>query len=193
MKKLVGLVLLALAAGCHQAEPAPASAGFDPAAAKVLFPEATAMARADWQRLAAAPEPPTWGSLEDHSLSFAVLVLFREWQALPEEQRPVRFRSPTPPVPQTFAAALDRPGPATLIQAEDIIDVTCSQTTGDGRARGTVRFRHPSAGQLAYDGAVDYVVVRDGDAWRVAELSMPTVGLVLVRGEDGRWRRAEAR
>ena len=154
-----------------------------------LIPSATAMQRADMEKLATA-EAPKYEDFEDKSFTLQILWMKTSKDLTAEQREEFNMFSETPK-PSDLMNEIYRVrkigrlviplGPVTAIHAERITDFTCEV---DGKtASGTVKFKVPNL----YEGKVDYIAQRTDDEWHIAEFLMPAYKIHIVRGDDGKW------
>lgn len=172
------------------ASPAPDRAMADAIAEiKALVPKASAMRKADFDRLATSPTSPKSSDFKDKSLTLMLFAL----RPKDDEQarKEFRFLGQRPPKAAAVGKEMYRTlgmgrlrvlaAPITMIHANRITDVTC-KIEGEV-ARGTISFHVPKL----YEGRVDYVARRAGGKWRIEELLMPAYGIHIVRTKDNLW------
>jgi hypothetical protein len=161
----------------------------DAAEIKRLVPEATAMSRADFEKLAKSSTTPRLDDIADKSLTLHVLALEATGDA--EASRDFHLLGESVPSPAQLAEEIYRGkrlfglsvpgGPVTAIHADRIQEVTCD-VDGD-RATGEIKFQTP----MLYEGRVEYVATRSDGKWRIVELSIPSRRVHIVRGDAGKW------
>ena len=154
-----------------------------------LIPAAAGMKKADMEKLAKAASPKA-ADVKDKSLTLMLLNMKISDERTDEEQAEFQFIGDgAAPKPSKLAAEMYRAarlggltiplGPVTAIHANRITDFTC-EIDGD-KAKGTVSYRVPDL----YQGKVNYIAQRKGDAWQITEFLLPAHGVHIVRGDSG--------
>jgi len=163
------------------------------AAIKALIPEASAMAREDFEKLARSPTGPRGSDLKDKSLTLMLFALRPKDGADAKEQ--FQFQGEGVAKASDIAREIYRmglrigkvqllKGPVTFIHADRITDFTCD-VKGDA-ARGTVSFKVPDL----YQGKVGYLARRKDGQWRIEEFIVPAYDIHVRRSEEGTWEKA---
>ncbi len=174
---------------CAFALPSPGWAD-DAAQIREQVPIAAAIPRDDLKKLATS-DAPMAADFESQNLTLTLM-----WLPLSDDEKLLaefRYLGDGPPRPSKLAAEISRQvgagsfsvalGPATIIHADRIKDMTC-KVEGEA-ARGTIKFEAPDL----YAGQVDYVARKAGDRWQIVEFHLPARGIRLALDERGVWRR----
>jgi hypothetical protein len=174
---------------CAFALPSPGRAD-DAGEIRKLVPAAAAMPRDDLKKLATS-DAPMPADFESQNLTLTLLSL-----PLTDDKRLLaefRYLGDGPPRPSKLAAEISRQvgagsfsvplGPATMIHADRIKDVTC-KVAGDA-ARGTIKFEVPEL----YAGQIDYLARKADDRWQIVEFHLPARDIHLALDERGVWKR----
>jgi hypothetical protein len=165
------------------------AAADDAAEIKKLVPAASAMSKADFEKLAHSDTALKASDVEDKSLTFMLLAVRMRDDAKAREQ--FRYIAPGPIRPSELVAEIYRTlnlggtrvplGPVTMIQADRITGLTCT-VEGD-TAKGTISFEVPKL----YTGKVDYVARKAKGKWRIEEFHMPAYEIHVALGKNGKW------
>lgn len=165
---------------------------------KELLPEAASLSTKAFEKLSGAEGPPKLETLEDQSLTAALLYL--EMPAAPDAPARKEFRYLSDTLnPAHLAAAISMSqakGYGSFLQPTFIKEVTCR--VKDGVARGKVTFRGMyyrdfwdqlrGKGQPIYEGCIEFMARRVEDNWRVEEFRLPGYKIKVVRQANGNWR-----
>ena len=156
---------------------------------KRLVPEASSMSIAELARVASMGGTPA--KLENQSLT--AVLLWRRPEDAGGPKRHLRLLKgrpkPTALLGEAYRrvrlAAMQIPAVpyVTVIHADRITGCTC-RVDGDA-ATGTVTFRAPEL----YEGEVDYLARKKGEAWQIVEFRLPDCGIRVVRTAKGSWKK----
>lgn len=152
----------------------------DAAEIQKLIPAASAMAKADFDKLAMSDVPLKASDLDEQSLTLLLFLTPCFDDAAKREQ----FRYFGCPKPSILAAEMRRkPGfaPITMIHANRITGITCD--VKDDTARGVVSFEVPKL----YAGKVHYVARKQDGKWRIEEFALPAYNIQVAHGQSGKW------
>jgi hypothetical protein len=165
----------------------------DAAEIKKLVPEAAAMSREDFDRVAHSRTAIKPSEMEDKSLTWMVFTIpvVRGTPKAALEQfkfddlKPGRLLAEWSRSTAADGVAVPK-GLITAIHADRITGLTC-KVEGD-KATGTVSFKVPHL----YQGKVDYVARRTGGKWQIVEFHLPGRGVHIVRNPKGMWEQQAA-
>ena len=159
-----------------------------------LIPAATAIDRADFEKIARSPSTPTADSFQQQSLS-AVLMILPIMPVGEDETEKRQFRMLQPTKPAELAREMYRSigaprlgvvyRPITMIHSERI--TRCQAKITNDKATGSFDYRVPDL----YEGSADFVAKKQGDGWKMVEFQMKTMGVHVVRDKQGKWRRVK--
>jgi hypothetical protein len=168
-----------------------------PVAQKIrqLVPHATAMKRADFQRITRSTSAPKPSDFTSHSLTAMLLSLKVDPNPSDRQKREFQYLGEGYPEPVRLASELRRPvgkgissflpGPVTFIHADRIKKVTVK--LNDDVARGKIVFEVPKL----YRGETRYKAIRKDGKWQITEFAMPSYDLRIARQDGGTWRKVE--
>ena len=162
-----------------------------------LIPQASAMATAEFDRIARATIVRECPNPEFPNPSLTCVLISRKWgdPGLPKHLRwtgevvkPSDLAKENHrAIPFLSGRNISFPPYATLLHADRITEFTCD-VKGD-TATGAVSFRVPEL----YEGNVDYVALRKEGRWRIEEFLLPGLSLKVVRQgtATGTWKLEE--
>ena len=165
-------------------------AGADDAAEiKKLVPAASAMTKADFEKLAHSETSPKASDVEDKSLTLMLLTLKMRDDVTARAQfrylaqGPIKMSDLVAEIYRTLNLGRTRVllAPVTMLQANRITELTCA-VEGD-TAKGTIAFEVPKL----YAGKVDYVARKAGGKWRIEEFHVPAYEIHVMLGKSGKW------
>ncbi len=161
---------------------------------RVLISAATAIDKAEFEKLATSPTAPTADSFKENTLSSELIMLaFKPGEDDQNEKRQFRFLTDRVPKPAQIAREMYRGigrgratlvfRPVTMIQSERI--TRCEADVDGNTATGSFDFHVPGL----YEGNADFVAKKNDDQWQIVEFKMKTMGIHVAIDDEGKWRR----